>query len=71
MQNNKIAEMRLFFLPFFGNCVMFKEMERRLKPLRVIIVGRIPEELETDTEIINFETRNQKINKEGVNGNND
>ena len=29
------------------------------------------EELETDTEIINFETRNQKINKEGVNGNND
>ena len=27
VQNNKIAEMRLFFLPFFGNCVMFKEME--------------------------------------------
>lgn len=52
-------------------CVGFKEMEHRLKPLRVIIVGRIPEELETDTEIINFETRNQKINKEGVNGNND
>ena len=52
-------------------CVGFKEMERRLKPLRVIIVGRIPEELETDTEIINFETRNQKINKECVNGNND
>lgn len=50
-------------------CVGFKEMERRLKPLRVIIVGRIPEELET--EIINFETRNQKINKEGANGNND
>ena len=38
-------------------CVGFKEMERRLKPLRVIIVGRIPEELETDTEIINFEGR--------------
>lgn len=36
-----------------------------------IIVGRIPEELETDTEIVNFETRNQKINKEGMNGNND
>lgn len=52
-------------------CAGFKEMERRLKPLRVIIVGRIPEELETDTEIINFETRNQKINKESVNGNND
>ena len=52
-------------------CESFKEMERRLKPLRVIIVGRIPEELETDTEIINFKTRNQKINEEGVNGNND
>lgn len=52
-------------------CVGYKEMERRLKPLRVIIVGRIPEELETDMEIINFETRNQKINKESVNGNND
>lgn len=52
-------------------CVGFKEMERRLKPLRVIIIGRIPEELETDTEIVNFETKNQKINKEGMNGNND
>lgn len=29
------------------------------------------EKPKTFTKIINFETRNQKINKEGVNGNND
>lgn len=47
-------------------CVGFKEMERRLQPLRVIIVGKIPPELETDVEIINFKTRSQKIrDKEG------
>ena len=51
-------------------CQGFKEMERRLKPIRVIIVGRVPEELETDVEIINFKTRNQKINDGGIDGNN-
>lgn len=51
-------------------CQGFKEMERRLKPIRAIIVGRVPEELETDVEIINFKTRNQKINDGGIDGNN-
>ena len=35
----------------------------RLNPNKVIIVGRIPDELQTDVSIINFKTRNQKINE--------
>ena len=42
-------------------CKGFKEMEKRIKPLRVIIVGTIPPELKTDAEIVNFKTRSQKI----------
>lgn len=42
-------------------CEGFREMCRRLNPTQVIIVGRIPEELETDVKIVNFQTRNQKI----------
>lgn len=42
-------------------CKGFKEMEKRIEPLRVIIVGTIPPELKTDTEIVNFKTRSQKI----------
>lgn len=50
-------------------CKGFNEMVKRLKPLKVIIVGRIPQELETDVEIINFSTRNQQIKaKEGIYG---
>lgn len=44
-------------------CEGFHEMCKRLEPLRVIIVGRIPDELNSTVEIINLETRNQKINK--------
>ena len=44
-------------------CQGFKEMCRRLEPVKVIIVGRIPDELDTYVDIVNFETRNQKINK--------
>ena len=36
----------------------------RLEPTQVIIVGKIPDELNTDVRIINFKTRNQKINEE-------
>ncbi len=43
-------------------CEGFYEMCERLDPLRVIIVGRIPDELNTPIEIINLKTRNQKIN---------
>ena len=50
-------------------CIGFKEMERRIEPLRVIVVGKIPPELNTDVEIINFKTRSQKIkDKEGKYG---
>ena len=44
-------------------------MERRLEPLRVIIVGKMPPELDTSLEIINFKTRSQKIkDREGKYG---
>lgn len=50
-------------------CIGFKEMERHIEPLRVIVVGKIPPELNTDVEIINFKTRSQKIkDKEGKYG---
>lgn len=50
-------------------CKGFQEMVRRLEPLRVIIVGRIPQELQTDIEIISFKSRNQKIkDREGKYG---
>lgn len=41
----------------------FKAMCDRLNPTKVMIVGRIPDELQTDIPIINFKTRNQKINE--------
>ncbi len=45
-------------------CEGFKEMCNRLEPTKVIIVGRIPDELNTDVQIVNFKTRNQKINEQ-------
>lgn len=42
----------------------FYEMCDRLEPLRVVIVGRIPDEFNSLVEIINLKTRNQKINEE-------
>lgn len=44
-------------------CEGFYEMCRRLEPLRVVIVGRAPEELESQVEIINLKSRNQQINE--------
>lgn len=44
-------------------CEGFYEMCDRLEPLRVVIVGRIPDELNSPVEIINLKTRNQKINE--------
>ena len=41
----------------------FIAMCERLEPTRVIIVGRIPDELNTDIPITNFQTRNQRINE--------
>ena len=44
-------------------CDGFSAMCERLEPARVIIVGRIPDELNTDIPITNFQTRNQRINE--------
>lgn len=43
-------------------CNGFREMCNRLNPTRVIIVGRVPEELKTDIPVINYQARNQKLN---------
>ncbi len=45
-------------------CEGFKVMCERLEPATVIIVGRVPYELNTNIRIINYKTRNQKINEE-------
>ncbi len=45
-------------------CEGFKVMCDRLEPTKVIIVGKMPDELNADVPIINFKTRNQKINEE-------
>lgn len=44
-------------------CEGFKYMCEKLEPTKVIIVGRIPDELNTEIPIINFSTRNQRINE--------
>ena len=44
-------------------CDGFKVMCERLEPNRVIIVGRIPDELNADIPITNYHTRNQRINE--------
>lgn len=44
-------------------CEGFKYMCEKLEPTKVIIVGRIPDELNTEIPIINFGTRNQRINE--------
>lgn len=44
-------------------CEGFKVMCGKLTPTKVIIVGRIPDELNTDVAIVNYQTRNQRINE--------
>lgn len=44
-------------------CDGFRAMCERLEPTRVIVVGRVPDELNTDIPITNFQTRNQRINE--------
>lgn len=44
-------------------CEGFKVMCDKLQPTKVIIVGKIPDELKTDVQIVNFQTRNQRINE--------
>lgn len=44
-------------------CKGFTAMQDRLDPIHVIIIGKIPDELETIVPITNYMTRNQKINQ--------
>ena len=43
-------------------CEGFYEMCENLEPTRVVVVGILPDELDSPVEIINFKTRGQKIN---------
>lgn len=45
-------------------CEGFYGMCDRLEPLRVVVIGRMPDELNSPVEIINLKTRNQKINEQ-------
>ena len=45
-------------------CDGFNVMRETLDPVCVIVIGKIPEELKTDVKILNFMTRNQKLNEE-------
>lgn len=50
-------------------CIGFKAMEMALEPIRIIVVGKLPPELKTNAEIVNFKTRSQKIkDREGKYG---
>lgn len=44
-------------------CEGFYQMCERLHPLRVVIIGRMPKELDSPVEIINLKSRNQRINE--------
>lgn len=52
-------------------CEGFSEMCNRLSPSWVILIGRVPEELKTEAAILNFNTRNQKINEKFKKGERD
>lgn len=50
-------------------CEGFKVMIDMLQPHTVLIVGKIPDELNTDVKIVNYKSRNQKVNEGFSNGN--
>lgn len=45
-------------------CEGFYEMCNRLEPTKVILVGRVPDELQSDVPVINYMSRNQRINEQ-------
>lgn len=49
-------------------CEGFYEMCERLEPTRVVVVGILPDELDSPVDIINFKTRGQKVNDRFGNG---
>lgn len=44
-------------------CQGFYEMCERLEPTRVVVVGILPDELNSPVEIVNLKSRNQKVNE--------
>ena len=50
-------------------CEGFKVMIDMLQPHTVLIVGKIPDELNTYVKIVNNKSRNQNVNEEFSNGN--
>ena len=44
-------------------CQGFYEMCEKLEPTRVVVVGMLPEELDSPVEIVNLKSRNQKVNE--------
>ena len=42
-------------------CEGFYEMCERLEPTRIVVVGILPDELDSSVEVINFENRTQKM----------
>lgn len=44
-------------------CEGYYEMCNRLNPSKVVIVGRIPDELNSPVEIVNLKSRNQQMNE--------
>ena len=49
-------------------CEGFYEMRERLEPTRVVVVGILPDELDSPVEIINLRNKNQKIREVYPNG---
>lgn len=45
-------------------CEGFKVMCEHLEPTKIILVGRVPDELNTDVPIVNYMSRNQRINEQ-------
>ena len=45
-------------------CEGFYEMCERLEPTRVVVVGRLPDELDSPVDIVDFENNSTKMNRE-------
>lgn len=44
-------------------CDGFYQMCSKLEPTRIIVVGRLPDELRDLTKVINLKARNQRMNE--------
>ena len=44
-------------------CHGFYEMFEKLEPTRIVVIGTLPDELDSPVEIVNLKSRNQKVNE--------